>query len=135
MATTETPDSIVLRCNLGWEDVREVMATPRILTLMRRAWTVAGFMFAALLAESVALLRTVVTRPAVYGSGRGSLPDELIAVVCLCALLVCWSARRVGRLPAVVRADWSPRNQAAVPPARPGRPSRARVRPERKLRR
>jgi len=79
MATTETPDSVVLRCNLGWEDVREVMATSRILTLMRRAWTAAGFMFAALLAESVALLRTVVTRPAVYGSGRGSPPDELIA--------------------------------------------------------
>jgi hypothetical protein len=57
MATTETPGSIVLRCNVGWEDVRAVMATSRILTLMRRAWTVAGFMFAALLAESVTLLR------------------------------------------------------------------------------
>jgi hypothetical protein len=45
MATTETPGSIVLRCNVGWEDVREVMAKSRILTLMRatrKARTCAG---------------------------------------------------------------------------------------------
>jgi hypothetical protein len=66
--------SIVLRCNVGWEDVREVMATSRILTLMRRTWTMAGFMFAALLAESVALLRNVVTRPGPHV--RGFVPKQ-----------------------------------------------------------
>jgi hypothetical protein len=89
---------VVLRCDLGWEDVREVMATSRLLTLMRRSWAVAGFMFAALLAESVVLLRVVVSRPAAYGSRQGPLLGELIAAVGLCVLLVCWSALRVWRL-------------------------------------
>jgi hypothetical protein len=74
------------------------MATSRILVLMRRSWTVAGLMFAGLLGESIALLRTVVTRPAVYGPSQGSLRGELIAAAGLCALLVCWSALRVWRL-------------------------------------
>jgi hypothetical protein len=52
-----TTDSVILRCDLGQEDVREVMATSRILVLMRRSWAVAGFMFAALLGEAMALLR------------------------------------------------------------------------------
>ena len=98
MSMAETTDSAVLRYELGWEDVREVMATSRILVLMRRSWTVAGVMFAGLLAESVALLRTVVTRPAAYGPGQGALRGELIAAAGLCALLVGWSALRVWRL-------------------------------------
>jgi hypothetical protein len=98
MTMAGTTESVVLRCDLGQEDVREVMATSRILTLMRRSWTVAGFMFAALLAEAIALLHTVVARPAVYGPSQGSLRKELIAAASLCALLVCWSALRVWRL-------------------------------------
>ena len=57
MAVAGLTNSVVLRCDLGWEDVREVMETSRLLTLMRRSWMVAGFMFTALLAESVVLLR------------------------------------------------------------------------------
>jgi hypothetical protein len=98
MTMAETTDSAVLRYELGWEDVREVMATSRILVLMRRSWTVAGVMFAGLLGESIALLRTVVARPAVYGPGQGALRGELIVAAGLCALLVCWSALRVWRL-------------------------------------
>jgi len=98
MSMAETADRAVLRYELGWEDVREIMATSRILVLMRRSWTVAGIMFAGLLAESITLLRTVVTRPAVYGPGQGALRGELIAAAGLCALLVCWSALRVWRL-------------------------------------
>ena len=59
---------------------------------------VAGFMFTALLAESIVLLRVVSGRPAAYGSHQVSLLRELIAAVSLCALLVCWSALRVWRL-------------------------------------
>jgi len=98
MATAGTTAHVVLRCDLGWEDVREVMETSRLLTLMRRSWMVAGFMFTALLAESIVLLRVVSGRPAAYGSHQGSLLRELIAAVSLCALLVCWSAQRVWRL-------------------------------------
>jgi len=100
MTMAETTNSVVLQCDLGWEDVREVMATSRILVLMRRSWTVAGLMFVALLAESLVLLRSVVARPALYGSNRGSLQAELIAAACLCGLLVCWSALRIWRLSA-----------------------------------
>jgi|SRR5215469_12407348 len=98
MAMAGLTDSVVLRCDLGWEDVREVMATSHLLTLMRRSWTVAGFMFAALLAESIVLVRVVVTRPATYGPHQGPLAGELIAAASLCGLLVCWSALRVWRL-------------------------------------
>jgi hypothetical protein len=100
MTMAGTAESVVLRCDLGQEDVREVMATSRILVLMRRSWTVAGFMFAALLAEAIALLHTVVARPAVYGASQSPLRGELIAAASLCALLVCWSALRVWRLSA-----------------------------------
>jgi hypothetical protein len=100
MTMAETADSVVLRCDLDWEDVREVMATSRILVLMRRSWTVAGLMFVALLAESLVLLHSVAARPALYGSNRGSLRAELIAAACLCGLLVCWSTLRVWRLSA-----------------------------------
>lgn len=91
-------DTVVLRCDLGWEDVREVMATSRLLNLMRRSWLAVGIVFAALLAESVVLLRLVATRPAAYGAHRGPLLDELIAGAGLCLLLVGWSALRVWRL-------------------------------------
>jgi len=74
------------------------MAASHLLTLMRRSWLTAGVMFAALLAESLVLLRLVVTRPAAYGAHRGLLLDELIAGASLCLLLVCWSALRVWRL-------------------------------------
>jgi hypothetical protein len=70
MATTKTPGSVVLRCNLGWEDVREVMATSRILTLMRRAWTVAGFMFAALLDQAGPHVRGFIPK------AGGDLPPD-----------------------------------------------------------
>ena len=92
-------DTIVLRCELGWAEVREVMAASRLLTLTRRSWLTAGVFFAALLAEAVVLLRFVAARPAAaYGSHRDLLLDELIAGVGLCLLLVCWSALRVWRL-------------------------------------
>jgi hypothetical protein len=65
---------------------------------MRRSWMVAGFMFTALLAESVVLLRVVAARPGSYGSHQGSLLGELIAAACLCGLLMGWSALRVRRL-------------------------------------
>ena len=93
-----TTDTLVLRCELGREDVREVMAASRLLTVMRRSWLAAGVMFAALLAESIVLLRIVATRPAAYGSHRSLLLNELTAGVGLCLLLVCWSALRVWRL-------------------------------------
>jgi YcxB-like protein len=98
MTMAETTVSVVLRYDLGWEDVREIMATSRILVLLRRSWTVAGLMFAGLLAESIALLRTVVTRAAVYRPSQGSLRGELIAAAGFCALLAGWSALRVWRL-------------------------------------
>ena len=106
MTMTAAADTIVLRCELGWAEVREVMAASRLLTLTRRSWLTAGFFFAALLAEAIVLLRFVAARPAAaYGSHRGLLLDELIAGVGLCLLLVCWSALRVWRL--------SPGRQAA----------------------
>jgi hypothetical protein len=74
------------------------MAASRLLTVMRRSWLAAGVMFAALLAESIVLLRIVATRPADYGSHHSLLLRELIAGVGLCLLLVGWSALRVWRL-------------------------------------
>jgi len=98
MATAEAADTLVLRCELGWEDAREILAASRLLTLMRRSWLSAGIMFAALLAESLVLLWLVITRPAAYGAHRGLLLNELIAGASLCLLLACWSALRVWRL-------------------------------------
>jgi hypothetical protein len=98
MAMASATDTLVLRCELGWEDVREVMAASRLLTVMRRSWLAAGVMFAALLAVSLVLLRLVATRQAAYGAHRGLLLDELLAGASLCLLLACWSALRVWRL-------------------------------------
>jgi hypothetical protein len=95
---TDTADTVVWQCDLGWDDVREVMAESRLITFMRRSWLVAGVMFAALLAESVVLLRLVVTRPADTPVHHGLLVGELIAGAVACALLACWSALRVRRL-------------------------------------
>jgi len=98
MVAAAPADTIVLRCELGWAEVREVMAASRLLTLMRRSWLAAGVFFVALLAESIVLLRYVSARPAAYGAHGGLLLDELTAGVGLCLLLVCWSALRVWRL-------------------------------------
>jgi hypothetical protein len=98
MAMAGATDTVVLRCDLGWKDIREVMATSPLLVLMRRSWLVAGVMFAGLLAESIVLLRVVATRPAAYGSHRGVLLGELIAGASLCLLLIFWSTLRVWRL-------------------------------------
>src|SRR5436190_8166826 len=74
MTMAAAADTIVLRCELGWAEVREVMAASRLLTLTRRSWLTAGVFFAALLAESIVLLRFVAARPAAaYGSHRGLL--------------------------------------------------------------
>jgi hypothetical protein len=91
MTMTAAEETIVLRCELGAAEVRELMAASRLLTLMRRSWLAAGIFFAALLAESIVLLRFVAARPAAYGTHRSLLLDELIAGVGLCLLLVCWS--------------------------------------------
>src|SRR2546430_4348429 len=79
MAMAEAADTLVLRCELGWEDVREIMAASRLLTLMRRSWLTAGVMFAALLAESLVLLRLLVSTSAALGVHRGLPLGELIA--------------------------------------------------------
>lgn len=96
--TTKAADTVAWQCHLGWDHVREVMAQSRLITLMRRSWLVAGIMFAALLAESVVLLRLVITRPAETAVHHGLLVGELIAAAGVCALLTCWSALRVWRL-------------------------------------
>jgi hypothetical protein len=94
----DATDTLVWQCELGWGDVREVMAASRLLTLMRRSWLAAGVMFAALLAVSLVLLWLVAARPAAYGAHRGLLLDELLAGASLCLLLTCWSALRAWRL-------------------------------------
>ena len=96
--TAVAKDTVVLRYELGREDLREVMAASRLLTIMRRSWLTAGVMFAALLAVLLVLLRHVAAKPAAYGAHRGLLLDELIAGAGLCLLLVGWSALRVWRL-------------------------------------
>jgi hypothetical protein len=98
MTAAKVTDTAVLRCDLRWEDVREVMATSRLLTLMRRSWMFAGVMFAGLLAEAIVLLRLVAARPASYGAHYRPLLTALIAGAVLSLLLVCWSAVRVWRL-------------------------------------
>src|SRR6201989_3311614 len=116
MTMTAAEETIVLRCELGAAEVREVMAVSRLLTLMRRSWLAAGGFFAALLAESIVLLRFVAARPAAYGTHRGMLLDELIAGVGLCLLLVGWSALR----------GWRPSPRPPAPPAAPRRAGPAR---------
>ena len=69
MIATEGVGTAVLRCDLRWEDVREVMATSRLLVVMRRSWMFAGVMFAGLLAEAIVLLRAVALTSAQVISG------------------------------------------------------------------
>lgn len=95
---TEATDTVVLRCEFGWEELREVMASSRLLVHMRRSQLVVGMMFAALLAESVVLLQFVIGRPADSGAYPALLVGELIAGICLYALVLCWSAIRAWRL-------------------------------------
>jgi hypothetical protein len=98
MTMADVMDTVVLRCDLGWDDVREVMVTSRLLNLIRRSWLVAAVMFAALLAESLVLLRLVISRPTAYGAHYRPLTGALIAGAGLCLLLVSWSLLRVRQL-------------------------------------
>src|SRR5260370_1393779 len=54
MAMAEAADTLVLRCELGWEDVREIMAARRLLTRRPRSRLSAAGMFAALLWTALA---------------------------------------------------------------------------------
>jgi YcxB-like protein len=94
----ETVDGAVFRCELGRDEVREVMAASGLISLLRRSWLIAGVLFATLLAGAVVLLRAVATRPAAGGSHHQLLVAELAAGSGLAALLVLWSAQRVWRL-------------------------------------
>ena len=98
MAMPETVSGAVFHCELGRDEVREVMAASGIISLLRRSWLIAGFLFACLLAAAVVLLRAVATRPAAGGSHHELLVAELAAGSALCALLVLWSAQRAWRL-------------------------------------
>jgi YcxB-like protein len=98
MAMAAAMETIVLRYDLGWEDVREVMMASPLLARMRRSRLIGGVVFAALMAESIALLQSVVTRPTGYGTHREPLLGELIAGTGVCMLLVCWSALRIWQL-------------------------------------
>src|SRR6266404_4506417 len=98
MAMPETVSGAVFQCELGRDEVREIMAHSGIISLLRRSWLIAGVLFAALLAAAVVLLRTVAARPAAGGTHHELLLGELAAGTGLCALLVMWSVQRVWRL-------------------------------------
>jgi hypothetical protein len=98
MTVPETVDGAVFQCELGRDEVREVMAASGIISLLRRSWLIAGVLFAGLLAAAVVLLRTMAVRPAAGGSHHELLVAELAAGSGLCAVLVLWSAQRVWRL-------------------------------------
>jgi hypothetical protein len=98
MTVPETVGGAIFQCELGRDEVREVMAASGIISLLRRSWLMAGVLFAALLAAAVMLLRTVAVSPAAGGSHHELLVAELAAGSGLCALLVLWSAQRVWRL-------------------------------------
>ena len=88
----------VFQCELGRDEVREIMAASGIIGLLRRSWLIAGVLFATLLAAAVVLLRAEAVRPAAGGSHHDLLVAELAAGSGLCALLLLWSAQRVWRL-------------------------------------
>src|SRR5579864_4517427 len=98
MAMPETVSGAVFYCELGRDDVREIMAHSGIISLLRRSWLIAGVLFAALLAAAVVLLRAAATRPASGGTHHQLLIGELTAGAVLCVLLFLWSLQRVWRL-------------------------------------
>jgi hypothetical protein len=97
--------SLTLSCDLDAEDLRDVMAASRLLTVLRRSWIVASVVLLALLAELLLLLRMVASRPAADTAVRGPVRAELAVGAVICVLLALWSAIRVWRL--------SPRRQAS----------------------
>ena len=115
MTTPETVGSAVFQCELGRDEVREVMAASGIISLLRRSWLIAGVLFGALLAAAAVLTHHVAARPAAGGSHHELLLAELAAGCGLCALLALWSAQRVWRLSpgrqasrALVSGVWQP---------------------------
>jgi hypothetical protein len=98
MTMPETVGGAIFQCELGRDEVREVMAASGIIGLLRRSWLIAGVLFATLLAAAVVLLRAVAARPGAGGSHHQLLVAELAAGCGLCVLLVLWSAQRVWRL-------------------------------------
>src|SRR5579871_1483001 len=98
MAMPETVSGAVFYCELGRDDVREIMAHSGIISLLRRSWLVAGALFAALLAAATVLLRAAAARPTAGGTHHELLVGELAAGAGLCALLLLWSLQRVWRL-------------------------------------
>src|SRR5579862_1044656 len=115
MTMPETVGGAIFQCELGRDEVREVMAASGIISLLRRSWLIAGVLFATLLAAAAVLLRAVAVRPAAGGSHHELLVAELAAGCGLCALLVLWSAQRVWRLSpgrqasrALVSGVWQP---------------------------
>jgi len=98
MTMPETVGGAIFQCELGRDEVREVMAASGIISLLRRSWLIAGVLFATLLAAAAVLLRAVAVRPATGSNHHELLIAELAAGCGLCALLVLWSAQRVWRL-------------------------------------
>ena len=91
-------ETLVLRCELGWEDVRDVMAASRLLTVMRRSWLTAGVMFQHYWRSRLCCGGSWPPGRAADGSHRSLLLNELSGGIALCLLLVCWSALRAWRL-------------------------------------
>ncbi|HKB30716.1 MAG TPA: YcxB family protein [Streptosporangiaceae bacterium] len=98
MADKSAVSLFTLRCELDRDDVRDVMAASRLLTILRRSWMVACAVLVALLAELVVLLRLVISRPPGHTAFHGPVRLELVVGVACCVLLVCWSVLRVWRL-------------------------------------
>src|SRR5579859_157139 len=98
MTMPETVCGAVFQCELGRDEVREVMSASGIISLLRRSWLIAGILFGALLVAALVLLRAVAARPASGGSHHELLVTELAAGSALCALLVLSSLQRVWRL-------------------------------------
>src|SRR5260370_38860376 len=85
MADKSAVSLFTLRCELDRDDVRDVMAASRLLTILRRSWMVACAVLVALLAELVVLLRLVISRPpahtALHGPGRRELLSRVACSV------------------------------------------------------
>jgi hypothetical protein len=96
--------SLTLSCELDADDLRDVMAASRLLTVLRRSWIVASVVLLALLVELLLLLRMVASRPP-DTTLRGPVRAELAVGAVICMLLALWSSIRAWRL--------SPRRQAS----------------------